>query len=48
MSISSVLKRLAKAIPVIVAAAPGIIDSVQEVRRAFKKSRKAEEPSTAS
>ena len=47
MSISSILKRLAKALPVLVTALPGVLDSVQEVRRALKKSRKSEETSAA-
>jgi hypothetical protein len=43
----SLLSRLAKALPVILAAAPGVIDAVQQVRRA-QRDREAlpQEPST--
>ena len=37
MSIKSLLKRVARALPVILAAAPGVLDAVNQVREAIKK-----------
>lgn len=39
MSIRSLLKRLAKALPVVLAAAPGVVDAVKQVQEALKKPR---------
>jgi hypothetical protein len=40
MSLASVLGRLAKALPVIVAAAPDVINAGKQVRKALRKSKK--------
>ncbi len=40
MGLKSTLKRLAKAAPVVIAAAPVAIDAVRAVRNAAKKKRK--------
>lgn len=40
MSIGSLLKRVKKALPVILAAAPGVIDAVKQVQEALKKPKK--------
>ena len=40
MSIGSLLKRVKKALPVILAAAPGVIDAVKQVKDALKKPKK--------
>ena len=37
MSIGSLLKRVTKALPAILAAAPGVIDAVKQVQQALKK-----------
>jgi hypothetical protein len=37
MSIKSILKRVSRALPVILAAAPGVLDAVNQVREALKK-----------
>ena len=45
MSIGSLLKRLQNALPVILAAAPGIIDAVRQIQLALKKPKPpAKEP----
>jgi hypothetical protein len=41
MSIASLLKRLTKALPVILAAAPGVVDAVKQVQEALRKPKKA-------
>jgi hypothetical protein len=33
----SLLKRLAKALPIMLAAAPGVIDAIQQTRRALRE-----------
>ena len=43
MSLASLLKRVANAVPVILAAAPGVIDAVRQVRQALKKPKKPAE-----
>ena len=40
MSIASLLKRVTKALPVVLAAAPGVIDAVKQVKKALKKPKK--------
>ena len=40
MSIASLLKRLTNALPVLLAAVPGVIDAVNQVRLALKKPKK--------
>jgi hypothetical protein len=40
MSIASLSKRPTNALPVILAAAPGVIDAVKQVRQALKKPNK--------
>ncbi len=40
MSIKSRLKRLTKALPVVLAAAPGVLDAVTQVGEALKKPKK--------
>jgi hypothetical protein len=40
----SLLRRLARALPVVLAAAPGVIDAIQETRRALRNPRPPEEP----
>jgi len=42
MSLKSTLKRLAKAIPIILANAPAIVAAVKEVKDAVKKPKKAQ------
>lgn len=37
MSIKSLLRRLAKALPVVLAAAPGVVDAVKQVQEALRK-----------
>jgi hypothetical protein len=37
MAIASLLKRLTNALPVVLAAAPGVVDAVNQVRKALKK-----------
>lgn len=39
-SIGSLLKRLTNALPVALAAAPGVIDAVRQVQQALKKPKK--------
>lgn len=41
MSLASLLRRLSKALPVILAAAPGVVDAVKQVQGALKKPKKA-------
>lgn len=40
----SFLKRLIRALPVVLAAAPGVIDAVQEARKALRSPRQPDEP----
>jgi hypothetical protein len=40
MSLASVLGRIAKVVPVVVAAAPDVINAGKQVRKALKKSKK--------
>jgi hypothetical protein len=40
MSIASLLKRLTNALPVVLAAAPSVIEAVNQVRLALKKPKK--------
>ena len=40
MSIASFLRRLTNALPVILAAAPGVLDAVRQVQQALKKPKK--------
>ena len=40
MSIASLLKRVTNALPVILSAAPGVIDAVKQVQQALKKPKK--------
>ena len=42
MSIASVLSRLTRAMPAILAAAPTVIEAVKQVRQALKKPKPAE------
>jgi hypothetical protein len=37
MGLKSTLRRLAKALPIIVAAAPAVLDAAREVKKALKK-----------
>jgi hypothetical protein len=43
----SLLKRLVRALPVVLAAAPGVIDAVQQARRALRDSPDREREPTA-
>jgi hypothetical protein len=45
MSIASLLKRLTNALPIVLAAAPGVIDAVRQVQQSLKKPKK---PATGS
>jgi hypothetical protein len=47
MSLRSTLKRLGKALPVVLTAAPGVIDAVGQVRQALKKPGKPEDAPAA-
>ena len=47
MSIASLLKRLTSALPVILAAAPPVLDAVKQVRKAIKKPKKPKKPGPA-
>jgi hypothetical protein len=40
MSIASLLKRLTNALPVVLAAAPSVLEAVNQVRQALKKPKK--------
>ena len=40
MSVASFLKRLTNALPVILAAAPGVVDAAKQVQQALKKPKK--------
>jgi hypothetical protein len=46
MSIGSLLKRVTNALPVILAATPGVLDAVKQVQQALKKPKKPVEGST--
>jgi hypothetical protein len=46
MSIGSLLKRLTNALPVVLAAAPGVIDAARQVQQALKKPKKPAEETT--
>ncbi len=42
MSLKSMLKRLKKALPVIIANAPAVVEAVNEVGKAVKKEKRSE------
>ncbi len=47
MGLASTLKRLGKALPVILANAPAIVDTVREVRRAVRKPKEEPRPAAS-